>query len=62
MIEKNVRKIISKLLKIFCTLKTRKYFLPMFQNKTKSVENVIHLMIPNGEGLQYLEVINYLLF
>ena len=40
---------------MFCVLKTRKYILPMFQNK-KQKKQVILLMIPNGENLHYLAI------
>ena len=35
-------------------LKREKYSLPMFQNITQIVKQVILLMIPSGEGRHYL--------
>ena len=54
MIGKKLRKIIKEQFLNFCMLKKEKYSLPMFQNITQIVKQVILLMIPSGEGRHYL--------
>ena len=56
MIEKNLRKIIKKLLLIFYMLKKTKYIMPMFQNISQIVKTKLFLMIPNGEEWYYFAV------
>ena len=50
MIKKDLRKIMSHLLLLFCMLKKKNYILLMFQNITQIVKNkLFFLMIPNEE-------------
>ena len=56
MIQKKSRKIIEQLFLMFCLLKKKNYILPMHQNISRIVKNVSLLMIPNGEGWNYITV------
>ena len=60
MIGKNFKKIMYQLLSIFCMINKKKIY-PTYVSKHNSnrEKQAILLMIPNGEGRQYLSLKNY---